>query len=326
MKNFWLKIACSLTGYDYTIMKNVSSASTKTVKKYLSALLIISITWGFIGFSFTKRYLQASDLVSSLVAFVMVIIVIQIERQIILTTGRKRGAYIFRIIIALVMAVIGSVIIDQVIFKEDIEKKKISDIQAAVNSTLTEKTLQLEAEIADIDRAILEKEKEYATLNEELSRKPMIVTYTTNTQTEHDSTGKEVSKNREVTRREIVNPKASMVQGIEKLLGELRAQKAKKEEIRMNIRASLEEDLMSKTGFLDELTVLFSILLSSPVAMVVWVLIFIFFLSMELFVIIAKIGDDDNDYDAVIKYQMNMRMRQIETWNRRPHEQSIMKN
>ncbi|MHB9142466.1 MAG: DUF4407 domain-containing protein, partial [Paludibacter sp.] len=64
MKDIWIKFGCFLTGHNYAIIKNSSEASAKTVKKYLSALLIISTIWGFIGFAFTHRYLHGNALVS----------------------------------------------------------------------------------------------------------------------------------------------------------------------------------------------------------------------------------------------------------------------
>jgi hypothetical protein len=55
----------------------------------------------------------------------MIIIVIQIERQIILSVGKNKLVPLFRVAIEVVMAVIGSVIIDQIIFREDVEKVRI---------------------------------------------------------------------------------------------------------------------------------------------------------------------------------------------------------
>ena len=99
MKNLWLKIGCMLTGYKYLIISDASEASTRTVKKYVSALLIVSMLWGFIGFSFANRYLQTSTSASSIVALIMIVIVIQIERQIILSSGKNWLIPVFRTLI-----------------------------------------------------------------------------------------------------------------------------------------------------------------------------------------------------------------------------------
>src|SRR5512133_1046267 len=170
MKDLWLRTGCYITGYNYTIIKNSSEASAKTVKKYLSAILIVSILWGFIGYSFAQRYLHTGVGGSILVSLVMIVIVIQIERQIILSMGKNSLVPIFRTLIGIVMAVIGSVIIDQIIFREDVEKVKISNLQAEVNSILPVKARELDLQIIQLDSAILAKESERTALIEEITK------------------------------------------------------------------------------------------------------------------------------------------------------------
>ena len=110
MKDLWLKIGCFITGHNYAIVKNSSEASAKAVKKYLSAILIIATLWGFIGFAFTKRYLHGSTLVAVVGAIVMIIIIVQIERQVILSVGKNKLAFAFRVLIGIVMAIIGIIV------------------------------------------------------------------------------------------------------------------------------------------------------------------------------------------------------------------------
>lgn len=74
----------------------------------------------------------------------------------------------------------------------------------------------------------------------------------------------------------------------------------------------MENDLKSKTGFLDEMNTLISILISHTVALIVWILIFVFFLSLEIFVLVIKFGDSKNDYEKAILYQMNSRILMID--------------
>src|SRR5579872_4584110 len=133
MRTWWIKFGCFLTGYNYGIVKVSSEVTAKAVKKYTSAMLIVCILWFFVGFTFTKRYVSDS-LTSSLAgAVIMVVIIIQIERQILLAVGRNWKLYVARATIAFLMAIIGSIVIDQTVFKGDIELEKISYIQDRVN-------------------------------------------------------------------------------------------------------------------------------------------------------------------------------------------------
>ena len=317
MRKLWIRFGCFITGYNYHIIQNSSEASARQLLKYLAAIVIISLIWGFVGFNFASRYLQASTLVSGIVAAVMVVIVIQIERQIILTTGKGRGAFIFRSLIGLVMAMIGSVIIDQILFHEDIDKLKITAVQEEVNRKLPEKTMQLDGEIAGIEAEITKKEAEYRALTDELGSHPYITTYSSHTDLLADSSGKQQVTGRKIDREQVPNPKAELIPVINGQLDQLRAQKAEKEETRMNYRENLEKDLRSKTAFLDEITLLVGLLLSSTVALIVWSMIFSFFFFMELFVLISKGGDEKSDYDRIILHQVEVRKRIIDDWTAR---------
>jgi hypothetical protein len=319
MKDLWLKLGCYITGYNYTIIKNSSEASAKTVKKYLSAILIVSILWGFIGYSFARRYLHAGIPGSLAVSLIMIIIVIQIERQIILSVGKNYLVPVFRTLIGVVMAVIGSVIIDQIIFREDVEKARISNIQSEVNAILPEKTRELDYQINQLDSAITGKEAERIALIDEITKRPFIKSATTETRhfqlQKSSGTGQlkdTLVKRTDMALTDVANPKAKLLPDIEDQINQLRARKSEKENSKINIREELETELSSKTGFLDELKVLFSILLSSWIAMVVWSMFFLFLMSIEVLVLVNKFGEDKTDYDAIILHQKDVRIKMVD--------------
>jgi hypothetical protein len=79
-QNFWLKLCCFLTGYNFYILTNCSEISVRKVKKYTAALLIISTVWAFVGYCFCNRYIKLGIIGSVIGAIIAVIIVIQIER------------------------------------------------------------------------------------------------------------------------------------------------------------------------------------------------------------------------------------------------------
>jgi hypothetical protein len=319
MKDLWLKLGCYITGYNYTIIRNSSEASAKTVKKYLSAILIVSILWGFIGYSFAQRYLHTGIAGSFIVSLVMIVIVIQIERQIILSMGKNSLVPIFRTMIGVVMAVIGSVIIDQIIFKDDVEKARISNVQTEVNNILPVKTRELDYQISQLDSAIILKEAERTSIIEEITKRPFIKSATSETrhfQMQRNGSNGQVKdtliKRTDFALTDVANPKAKLLPDVEEQISQLRAQKSEKENSKINIREELENELNSKTGFLDELKVLFSILLSSWIAMVVWCMFFLFLMSIEVLVLVNKFGEEKNDYDTVIMHQKDTKIKMLE--------------
>lgn len=315
MKDWWIKLGCYLTGYNYSIVKSSSEASAKAVKKFASALLIISMVWCFIGFEFTSRYLHGNAVVSIIGAIIMVVMVIQIERQIILTIGKSSSVKRFRIIIGIVMAIIGSVIIDQVMFKDDIERERITVDQIKVNKAMAIKTMEINNQVMQLDSSIARKERERMKMITEITKNPTITAYNTQTQTKADTNGRMVTVGRTMTSQSMPNPKIEMLAQLDSQIKTLRDLKVAKENSLLTIRATVEKEIKNNKPFLEELSILFKILVSSPIAFIVWALIFTFFFSIELFVLYCKFGDDKNDYDRTIMHQMQIRMQMIDKLN-----------
>lgn len=322
MTKIWIKFGCFLTGYNHGLLLNSSEASVRSVKKYMSAMIIICLLWAFIGYSFSKRYMHADTVWAVVASIAMVVVIIQIERQIILTSGSNLGGKIFRVLIALVMAVIGSIIIDQIIFKDDVEKNKINNVQNNVESILLTKTRQLDNEIDNLEKLVNLKESERSQLQEEISRKPLIKSatserrnYTKRITTADGQVRDTIVTKTDMSLSDISNPKQLLLAPLDKQIEDLRKQKLAKESSRFTIRQDLEKELLSKTGILDELTILFSILTASGAAMFVWICFFIFFLAIELFVLMSKAADQTNDYDKLLVHQMEIRMKVLDKLN-----------
>ncbi len=311
MRNFWLKSACFFTGYNYRLVTQCSEATAKTVIKYFSAMLVVCMVWGFIGFAFAQRYLHASLLSAIAFAITMIFIVIQIERQIILAVKRNRVAFIFRFCVGIVMAVIGAVITDQIVFGDDIEKLRISRIQEEVNRILPEKTRQLDFQIKQLDTLILTRETERSQLLNEISKNPRIFLPTINTAYKIDSTGNMIPASRNVVTQAVPNPKFEQVSQLEKQLNALREQKADKEKNLLNMRNEIELELQSKNGLIDEIQTLMILLSSSYAGIFIWLLFFCFFFFIELFILVNKFGDSESDYDCLVRNQTELRKQQI---------------
>jgi len=316
MKNAWLRFGCFITGYNYDIIKNSSEGSAKAVKKYLSAILIISIIWGFIGYAFTQRYLHGNDLVSVIGAVVMVIMVIQIERQIILTIGRNYWASGFRIAIGLIMAVIGSVILDQIIFKDDIDKQKMQNVIVEVDQMLPVKTKQLDIQIQNLIAEINQKEKERAEINNAnpFEKQNTVETKNIPTRVRHagGSIRDTIITRRDIKVEDVPNHRLAIIPQLTNQIEQLTRQRIENENMKINMQDKLTRELSSKVGFLDELNILFKILFSSNIALIIWCLLFLFFFSIELFVLVNKMWDKRNDYDQTILHQMDVRIKMLE--------------
>ena len=112
---------------------------------------------------------------------------------------------------------------------------------------------------------------------------------------------------RQVTTQTIENPKIKQLAPLNDQIQKLYDRKVELEKKIIDVRVSIENELKSKTGFLDELKIMFEILTSHWISMSVWILLFLFFLMIELFVIVSKFTDVDSDYEKIILSSMENR-------------------
>jgi hypothetical protein len=307
MRDTWIKIGCFLTGYNYNLVKSSSELTKKRVIKYTSALLIICMLWAFVGYAFTGRYLKGAWYECLLASVICVFLIIQIERQVILASEKNRVLFIFRSAIAIAMAMIGTVIIDQIIFVDDIDKRKISVLDQEVEKYLPSRERELRRQVFKIDSAIVDKESERRTILEDINKHPYIKTY--KREVLRDSLGHETVSIHETP---VPNPKFPLLQPMDKAIADLREEKSKKEAVLVALREVLVAELKSKVGLLDELEVMFGLLSESLVSFAAWFIWFVFLLGLELFIVVSKMGEEETDYDRMIKQQVMLYYRRIE--------------
>lgn len=310
MKNWWIKTGCLMTGWNYQILKTCTEASRKQLKKYASAILILIILWAFIGYSFAERYVNAPWWACIIVSVIFVTIIVQIERQIILTIGKNRGLAIFRFIIAFIMAVLGSAILDQTIFKDDIEKKMVQIVDRQVNEQLPNRLTIIDKKLQELQTEIDSLDKKNLELYEEISKRPTINTVST-TVTHSKVTQPDGSiitlPQRTVSTSPISNPKAKEAEINNNHLEELRKQKEEYSLKKIQTEGSLRDELKSKQGFLEELNAILEILIEKPIALVFYSILFVFLMSLELFVVVSKVGDEKSDYDLIVGHQLEQK-------------------
>ena len=233
MRELWIKTGCFLTGYNYGILKNCSEVSKKAVKKYTAAMIIMCLLWGIIGYSFASRYLHAGPDISIACSLVFVIVIIQIERQIIMQTHKNNYLQLFRGIIAVMMAIIGSIIIDQVIFKDDIELEKEQFINKKVETIYPDRARIRQKQIDQLKAQLFEKDSQRTALNIDIQKNPVINTTATQsspvpeTYSETDpATGKTITRTRYVNkpttaRSQIPNPNIALIAPLDSQINSL---------------------------------------------------------------------------------------------------------
>ena len=308
--SWWLKFGCFLTGWNSKILAQCSEASFKHLKKYTAALLILMILWGFTGFCFAQRYVHAPIWGCVLSALIFVTIIIQIERQIILTVGTSKVGVIFRLFIAIIMAFLGSAIIDQVIFGEDIKRKMVEITDRQVTELLPDRLKVIDDKLADLQLDIDSLDRMNLVLNDEIAKNPttkMVSTSTTYKNVlQEDGSYKKIPETT-VSTTPVANPRIKQVETNNQNLERLRKLQDEYTIKKMEVENDLRQELSNNIGFLEELHAMLEILMTRNEALIFYLIIFSFLISLELFVVASKMSDKKCDYDMIVEYQLSIK-------------------
>ena len=308
--SWWLRLGCFLTGWNNKILAQCSEASYKHLKKYTAALLILMILWGFTGFCFAQRYVHAPLWGCVLSSLIFITIIVQIERQIILTVGNNKVGVIFRLFIAIIMAFLGSAILDQVIFGEDIKRKMVEITDKQVTELLPVRLKVIDDKLAELQLDIDSLDKMNLILNDEIAKNPTTKTVSTSTTYKNvlqdDGTYKKIPETT-VSTSPVANPRIKQVETNNLNLERLRKQQDEYTIKKMEVENDLRGELSTNIGFLEELHAMLELLKTRMEALIFYSIIFLFLVSLELFIVFSKMGDKKCDYDMIVEHQLNVK-------------------
>lgn len=318
--SFWIKAGCFVTGYNYSVLKNCSEVAKKTVKKYTAAMIIMCLIWGLIGFSFADRYLHASLWASIASALLFMLLIIQIERQIIMQTVKNTAMQVFRGVIAIMMALIGSLIIDQIIFKDDIELQKEQFINDKVQTIYPARATIIQTQVDDLKAQLASKDSQRTILGIDVAKHPTIKhTTVTSSPIAQNSTFDSLTNKTQInyktglstTVTEIPNPGIAMIPLLDTQINILRRSVLGYADTLVNLRNSIQRRLEEKTGFLDELGIMYTLLSKNIPAAVVYFVWFFLLLGLECLILMNKRHERPTDYDAMINHQMDTHLKKL---------------
>lgn len=305
------KIGCGLIGWNYDLLKSCSETSQQQYRKYLSAMIIMMILWGTIGFCFADRYLNLTSLIGKTgVALGFMFIIWSIERVVIASKG-STGMGIARLVMAFCMSLIGACIFDQVIFSNDMDlaiKNK--------REQLVVETVEVRQSVFKSTRMQTTNEKdslENATklLQEEYAKNPakVIDTYTYQPVTTVDKDGNQKAVMMKTKSQTVIE--SPIKQEIESNQSKIKDLQLKLNNLDNDIKicdAQVRDEIMSRpVGFLEELNATISVISTSWATIGFYFLMLLFMLSLESFVLTIKHFDSKCDYEMVVRAMENQR-------------------
>lgn len=306
-------IGCFLIGWNKNILKECGEASYRQFRKLLSAICIMMVLWGTIGYCFADRYINIeSCLLKICVALAFMFIVLCVERVIILTVGKARMMSFMRVLLALCMAILGSCIFDQIIFRNDIQQAIQEHREDIIKETITKRLSIYDSDIQRITHEMDSLSKATIVLGEELQKRPTIQGTNVNTQEQvvgMDENGRPKKvKVQSVNTVTMANPLAEQLKAnndqIQIYSNQLEQLRQDKKDI---AQKTTEEVSQRAPGFIEELEATLKVVSQSWISLAFYVILFCFLTFLELFVLTIKMGENKCDYELIVEHQLSLK-------------------
>lgn len=306
-------IGCFLIGWNKNILKECGEASYRQFRKLLSAICIMMVLWGTIGYCFADRYINIeSCLLKICVALAFMFIVLCVERVIILTVGKARMMSFMRVLLALCMAILGSCIFDQIIFRNDIQQAIQEHREDIIKATITKRLSIYDGDIQRITHEMDSLSKATIVLGEELQKRPTIQGTNVNTQEQVvgvDENGRPKKvKVQSVNTVTMANPLAEQLKAnndqIQIYSNQLEQLRQDKKDI---AQKTTEEVSQRAPGFIEELEATLKVVSPSWISLAFYIILFCFLTFLELFVLTIKMGENKCDYELIVEHQLSLK-------------------
>jgi hypothetical protein len=306
-------IGCFLIGWNKEILKECGEASYRQYRKLLSAICIMMVLWGTIGYCFADRYINIESCALKLcVSVAFMFIVLCVERVIILTVGRARLMGVMRVLLALCMAILGSCIFDQIIFRNDIQQTIQEQREDVIKETIVKRMSIYEDDERRISNDMDSLNSISISLGEELAKNPTIKSVNTSTQEQTvgvDEMGR--PKKIKVQTTDVVNIPNPLTEQLKAVHEQIKIYQEQLEQIRLD-KKDLAEKVTSEVtrrplGFIEELEATLEVVSNSWISLAFYVILFCFLTFLELFVLTIKMGENKCDYELIVEHQLNLK-------------------
>lgn len=308
-----------MIGWNYNILSRCGEASHKQFRKLVSAICIMMLIWGTIGYCFAQNYINIESFIGKVaVSIAFVFLIINIERIIILTVGKARFMGFMRVCLAVLMAMLGSCIFDQIIFRNDIAETLAINREAKIKEVVKQRIEILDNDVLRIEHAMDSLSKNIEALSDEVTKNPVIKT--SNVTTAKTNTGQKDANGNPITattttvnQQSFANPKTVQLNTCMQLYEKYTAQVDSLTKSKMVIQDIVIDEFKQKpSGFMEELQATYDMVSQSAITTGFYLVLFLVLLFLELFVVSIKFGDTKCDYDLLVERQLNIKQEVLE--------------
>lgn len=126
-----LKLSCAITGDDYQMVYKDTPTSKKKICLMAMCLFVPVMLWFINGYLLVTKVLDGSLWIGLLTGSITALLIFIIERSVIMSQGGFLIAT-FRLLLGALIAILGSITLDEVIFKSDIDYQVSENREALV--------------------------------------------------------------------------------------------------------------------------------------------------------------------------------------------------
>ncbi len=315
--SIFTRFLCAFVGWNPNILRNCSQASYNQLYKVSSALCILMFLWSYIGYSAAETFFGVESFQTRvIIACVFAFLVWRIETIILLTVGKAPVMTTVRVCLAIFMALFGSTLIDQSIFRKDIKAEMALRNQENIQNLVKTRLTNIDSEM---NRVSLEMDKLSVTIDSisrDIAAKPVIKSYTSNTQeipTGFDTEGNPIIvKTRTSSSQTFENPLKAKLAADQALYAQYNDQLQGLRQRKLNIEADVTDEHKNDSGFLMELLATFHVVSQSWLSVGFYMVLFAILMLIETFVVTIKMGEHKCDYEMIVENQLRLRKEYIE--------------
>lgn len=281
-----LRLYCFITGDEYAILKNDTPASKKKVALLATSLAVPVLIWFIVTILMVSHVLNYSMVAAVISGVFAASIIFVIERGIIMSNSSKViGA--FRIALGLVVAILGAICLDEVIFKEDIEQQLVKDFQVEIQNEQAKISDEYQSKFSAQEERTREKYAAWQRSMDDAKR-------------EADGSGGSGAKGVHGITKLKLQIASQNEQDYQAEQAALASMKAEIEGERNKIKEKLEAT-SSNHSFLSRIKAMFNLIMNDTWMLVIYSLMTAFFFFLEFLVVIFKLFMDETNYERKVK-------------------------
>lgn len=274
-----LKFYSLIIGENPEYTASFQPASKRKIALYANCLMIPVILWFINGYLLVKNVLEESLFISILTAFISAFIIFLIERAILMSNGSK-PIFWFRIFLGIIVASLGSISLDEVIFKNDIDNQVVIYKKNAVDNAIQKVEMDYQNQIVLQQNIVSQKDLDW---NQSLN------------EVKGEADGTMGSHNKQVgkitlLKMAIANKKQNVYSTENNKLSTLKTSlETEKEKAKL-----LAESDFKENALLIRIRALFDLIAKDKIMLGVYILFTLFLFCLEFLVVLIKIGSNNS--------------------------------